>query len=135
MFISNSQIALTKNGYPADPAWKTLSDPGDNADEDAADGLHVKPAPLQAIAETFQTKRRTMGERMRYDVRSLPSCVKEVHVYSGNSNQLYKHYVCHTHSLRCADHGRFSNRCEPSGKIYISALKKTVTSGCQCKAD
>jgi len=130
-----SQIALTKNGYSTDPAWKTLSDPDDNADEDAGGSLHVKSATLRASAQAFLTKRRTTGERMRYDVRSLHHCVKEVQVYPGNGNQLYEHYICHTHSTLCADHGYLKNRCEPSGYIYIPALKKTVTSGCKCKAD
>jgi len=128
-------IALTKNGYSTDPAWKTLSDPDDNADEDAGGSLHVKSATLRASAQAFLTKRRTTGERMRYDVRSLHHCVKEVQVYPGNGNQLYEHYICHTHSTLCADHGYLRNRCEPSGYTYIPALKKTVTSGCKCKAD
>ena len=130
MFIS--QTALTKNAYSADPAWKTLSDPADNADEDAAGDLPVKPAPLLASAENFLTKRRTM---VGYDVRSLHHCVKEVHVFSDNSNQLHEHYVCHTHSTRCAGHGRLSNRCELSGRNFIPALNKALITGCRCQAD
>ena len=132
MFIS--QIALTKNGCSADPAWKTLLDSGENAEEDAADSLHVKPAPLRSRAEAFLTKRRTMGERMRYDIRSLDPCVLKVQTVVYNGDQDYKRYVCATHDIRCINHRtRLSGECEPSSYKFITALNKHVVSGCKCK--
>ena len=73
MFIS--QIAL--NRCSAEPASKTLPDPSDNGDEDAAGSLYAKQVPFRARSEVFLSKRRTMGKRMRYDVRSDDHCVQE----------------------------------------------------------
>jgi len=129
------QIALTENGYSADAASKTLSDPSDNTDENVASSLHVKPAPLRARAEVFLTKRRTVGERMRYDVRSLHPCVQEVQKVVYNGIRFYDLYVCQTHSILCLSDGYLSGECEPSSYTYVPALNKNVVSGCKCKAD
>lgn len=124
------QIALTKNGYSADAASKTLSDPSDNTDENAAGSLHVKPAPLRTRAELFLTKRCTVG-----DVSSLHPCVQEVKKVVYNGVESYDLFVCQTHSLLCLSDGNLSGECEPSCCIYIPALNKKVVSGCKCKAD
>ena len=128
-----SQIALTNDGCSADAAWKTLLDSDENAEEDAAGILHVKPEPLRARAEAFLTKRRTMGEGMRYDVRSLDPCVLKIQTVVYNGDQSYKRYVCATHDIRCANHRtRLDGECETSYKV-ITALNKKVVSGCKCK--
>ena len=132
MFVS--QIALTKNGCSADPAWRTLLDSDENAEEDAAGILHVKPEPLRARAEAFLTKRRSMGERMRYDVRSLHYCVHKKQRVVYNGDQSYERYVCKKTSTLCiSDSTRLSGECEPSSYQFITALNKYVVSGCKCK--
>ena len=110
-----------------DPTWKPLTDPDDNADEDSADGVHVKTGTLRPSAGAFLTKRCIIGKRMSYGVRSRHPCVKktEIRVYNGRS---YKHHVCKTHSNMC-DTG-FKCEAEIS---YITALGETYTSGCRCK--
>jgi len=116
-------IALTKNGYSADPARKTLSDPRDgNADEDAADSLHVKPA-------TWRASWYDVGSLHHPCVKGEPTPV----VYQGN--KMYMHYECKTHSELCSGPGYLRKRCEPSGYNYIPLLNKSVVSGCRCKAD
>ena len=117
----HSQIALTKKGYSANPAWKPLTDPGDNADEDAAGSPDTKRAPLQL---------------RWYDVRALPHpCVKEEHTVIYHGNKWYMSYECKTHSPLCPGYGKVRGRCEPSGYTLIPVLNETVVSGCRCKAD
>ena len=125
---------MIRSGFSTDPAWKTLSDPEDNTEKDAAVNVHVKPATLRSSAEDSGTRRRKMEERMRYDVRSLHHCVKEKQVYLTNGNQLYEHYVCKHYSILCAPID-VKSRCEPTGYAHIPALKMTVVTGCKCRAD
>ena len=117
----HSQIALTKNGYSANPAWKPLTDPGDNADEDAAGSADVKRAPL----------------RLRWnDARSATNpCVREVRTAVHHGNKPYMHYECKTHSTLCTGYGNVKGRCEPSGYEFIFELNESVISGCKCKGD
>ena len=124
---------MTKKGYSADAAWKPLTDPGDNADEDGADGVHVKAATLRSNAEAFLTKRHTKGKGLGYDVRSPPYCKKNmtIVVYNGES---YKHYTCKSHSKFCTSGVNLRGKCE-AVVTYIPGLKDTYTSDCQCKTD
>ena len=110
----HSQIALTKKGYSANPAWEPLTDEGDIADEDAAGSPDVKRAPLRSSW---------------YDVRSPTSdpCVKEVHIQGK-----YTHYECKKHSLLCKP----SFRCKAPEYEFIPELNANVnTAGCKCKED
>ena len=117
---------MTKKGYSRVPTWKLLTDPDDNADEDSADGVHVKTGTLRPSAGAFLTKRCIIGKRMSYGVRSGNPCVKETEIviYNGRS---YKYHVCKTHSLICN-----SLKCEDVIS-YSPALRATYTSGCRCK--
>ena len=117
----HSKIAFAKNGYSANPAWKTLTDPGHNADEDAGGGPDAKRAPLPS---------------RWYVVRSATNpCVKEERTVIYHGNKSYKRYECYTHSLLCVGHGNARGRCEASNKTFIPALNEVVVSGCRCKAD
>ena len=116
----HSQIALTKNGYSANPAWKPLTDPGHNADEDAGGIPDAKRAPLPS---------------RWYDVRSLTkACVKEERKVMYHGNKWYTHYECNTHSLLCPGHGNVRGRCKTI-LSFIPELNEFVKSGCECQAD
>lgn len=110
--VFNSQIVLTKNGYSADPTSKTLSDPGENADEDAA---------------TLQASWYDM-------IRSRHHCVEGLQALTSRDGTLYMQYKCKTHSTLCSGPRYLNQECA-SEYEYIPALKKAVVSGCRCKAD
>ena len=111
--MSHSQITLTKKGYSANPAWQPLTDPGDNADENAAGSPDVKRDPSRSSC---------------YDFRSptdIPCGKEHIVVYQGNKS--YTRHVCPTHSLLCPGF-----RCEASKYCLITDLNKSVVCGCRC---
>jgi len=114
-----------------------LTEPSKNADEDFPGSLDVKPAPLRVIAEAFLTKRRRVGERMSYVVRSLHPCEKEaqyVAYQANNVNKVYRKAVCNSYSKLCSGPRHLGSECKPVYK-YITDLNKSVLSACECKAD
>ena len=111
IIVSHSQIALTKKGYSANSAWKPLTDPGDNADENAAGSPDVKRDPLPSSCSDF---------------RSLTNnpCVSHIEVYQGNKS--YTRHVCKNHSLLCPGFTCEAQYC------LITDLNKSVECGCRC---
>lgn len=113
IIVSHSQIALTKKGYSANSAWKPLTDPGDNADENAAGSPDVKRDPSSSCSD--------------FRSRTDNPCVSHIEVYR-QGNKSYTRYVCKSHSLLCPSYTCEAQYC------LITDLNKSVECGCRCSS-